>query len=62
MSELSKYTDEQLLAELDSRRQKAMNKKGFVRCKDCVKPGKCNLFKRLKEGVYRKCEDYKAKK
>lgn len=58
MNKLSKYSDAELREELDRRIRKAKNAKGFVRCKDCVKPELCKWNKRLKAGVWRNCEDY----
>ena len=58
MSKLSKYSDEELREELDRRTRKAKNAKGFVRCKDCLKPDACRFSHKLKEGVWRLCEDY----
>lgn len=58
MKDLSKYSDKELREELDRRRRKARNAIGFVRCKDCAKPQYCKWNKRVKEGVWRICEDY----
>ena len=58
MNELSRYSDEQLRAELDKRTRKAKNAQGFVRCKDCISPEVCKFRTRLKQGVWRICSDY----
>ena len=61
MSGLSKYSAEELRAELDRRTRKAKNAQGLVRCKDCTKPGVCKFASRLHEGVWRYCEHYNSK-
>ena len=58
MNKLSKFTDAELREELERRTRRAKNAEGRVRCKDCVKREVCKWNKRLKDGVWRICEDY----
>lgn len=59
MNELSRFSDNELRAEIDRRTRQAKNAAGFVRCKDCCQPEACKYAqRRLKQGVWRICKDF----